>query len=1066
MPSGGPHRPLELVALSVLCAASLWAQDASTGAIRGAVEDPSGARIVGAQVVATNEANGLDRRTLSDGKGTFAAQLLSPGDYSVRVAAPGMQTELLHGIRVEIGSATQVAFQLSVAGKTETITVQSEAHGVESEGVSSLIDSRAITELPLASRRFTDLALLTPGVTQDPRGLTSGSNGDLSFGGVRGFQTSFLVDGADSNNAFFSQARGRYRAPYQFSNEVVSEFRVASNSYGAEHGRAGGAVINVVTKSGGNHPHGSGFYYLRDNALNAQPAGLDFKPTDRQHQGGFTLGGPLRKNRVFFFSGFDQHLFFVPTLVRFDDGSAVVTPKKGPEPLYHGDYEDSDRDLVMAAAAHLSTLGGNYQSQLLGNTGFLKTDVALNSRNTLSLRVSTSRYWGTNNVFFDPASPITNFGLSENGEECVRTETAVLSLNSALTGRLTNHLRVQVSRDLQSSTTNSADVRTRISSVIEGFGRSTILPRNTNEDRLHLAETMSLEAGRNTWKFGGDTLLTRIDNFFPSLSGGEYIFSAIKVNPFTFVPEEGGLELTPLRAYAHGVPRYYIQNFGNARTHPDTKEYAAFTQDTIRLRDNFSVSLGVRYDLQTFSESGMLSNPLWPQAGRLPHATSNFAPRVGFSWSLGNDKPLVFRGGFGVFYARIPQIYASSLATNNGVNSFNLILDNTKLQDRELFPQNTQLFPSYPSSLASCAPSANVCSAPPNLLSYLTSDVSAFAPNYHTPQVQQSSVSVEKELARRTSGTVSFLHVHGLHLIRARDVNLPPPIEVQYPIYDSAGVNLLGYGQVDTFSSWQLTQSFTCPFPPCINPLARPIPQLSAINQFETEASSQYNGLTVSLQRRLNDGLYFRLGYTWAHAVDDGPDALIAGQPGNVQNSYGTGLEKASSVTDQRHRFVFSLVAEPNPIPAGQPVLSNLFNHWKFASVVTVGSGRPYDDKVTGDPNQDGDSLNDRLPGRGRNSLVGPAYSTTDSRFSRNFHVTNNVHLSLLVEAFNLFNHLNRRVLTDSGGFVVNTTQFVPFSQRSGATYYPAQYRRSSSLNSATSAYAPRQVQVALRLSF
>jgi hypothetical protein len=1044
------------IALGLLYAAPLCAQDASTGAIRGTVEDPSGARIVGAQVVATNEANGLDRRTLSDGKGTFAAQLLSPGEYTVRVAAAGMQTELQHGIRIEIGSATQVAFQLSVAGKTESITVHSEAHGVESEGVSRLIDSRAINDLPLASRRFTDLALLTPGVTQDPRGLTAGTNGDLSFGGVRGFQTSFLVDGADNNNAFFSQ----------FSDEVVSEFRVASNSYGAEHGRAGGAVINVVTKSGGNRPHGSGFYYLRDNALNARPFGVDSQPTDQQHQGGFTLGGPLRKNRVFVFSGFDQHVFFVPTLVRFDDGSAVVTPKKGQEPLYHGDYEDSDKDMVMASAAHLSSLGGNYQSQLLGDTGFLKTDFALNSRNQLSLRVSTSRYWGANNVFLDPASPITNFGLSENGEESVNTETAALSLNSAVTARLTNHLRAQVSRDLQSSTTNSRAVRTRISSVIEGFGRSTILPRHTNEDRLHLAETMSLEAGRSTWKFGGDALLTRINNFFPSLSGGEYIFSAIKVDPFTFVPEEGGLELTPLRAYAHGVPRYYIQNFGTATTHPDAKEYAAFAQDTIRLRENLNISLGVRYDLQTFSESGMVSNPLWPQAGRLPHATNDFAPRAGFSWSLGDDKPLVFRGGFGIFYARIPQIYTSALATNNGVNSFNLILDNTKLQDREIFPQGAQLFPTYPSPLAPCAPNANICTPPAGLLSYLTSDVSAFAPNYHTPQVQQSSISVEKELARRTSGTISFLHVHGLHLIRARDVNLPPPTEVQYPVYDSAGVNLLGYGQVDTFSTWQLTKSFTCPYPPCINPLARPIPQLGAINQFETEASSQYNGLTVSLQRRLNDGLYFRLGYTWAHAVDDGPDALIAGQPGNVQNSYGTALEKASSVTDQRHRFVFSMVAEPNPIPAGQPGLSALFNHWKLASVVTIGSGRPYDAKVAGDPNQDGNSLNDRLPGLGRNALVGPAYSTTDSRFSRNFRVTNNVRLSLLIEAFNLFNHLNKRVLTDSGGFVVNATDFVPFSQRSGATYYPAQYRRAASLTGATGAYAPRQVQVAVRLSF
>jgi hypothetical protein len=217
--------------MGLLCAAPLCAQDASTGAIRGTVEDPSGARIVGAQVVATNEANGLDRRTLSGGKGTFAAQLLSPGDYTVRVAAVGMQAELQRAIRVEIGSSTQVAFQLSVAGKIESITLQSEAHGVESEGVSILIDSRAINDLPLASRRFTDLALLTPGVTQDPRGLTSGANGDLSSGGVRGFQTSFLVDGADNNNAFFSQARGRYRAPYQFSNVHLSLLIEAFNLF-------------------------------------------------------------------------------------------------------------------------------------------------------------------------------------------------------------------------------------------------------------------------------------------------------------------------------------------------------------------------------------------------------------------------------------------------------------------------------------------------------------------------------------------------------------------------------------------------------------------------------------------------------------------------------------------------------------------------------------------------------------------------------------------------------------------------------------------------------------------
>jgi hypothetical protein len=416
------------------------------------------------------------------------------------------------------------------------------------------------------------------------------------------------------------------------------------------------------------------------------------------------------------------------------------------------------------------------------------------------------------------------------------------------------------------------------------------------------------------------------------------------------------------------------------------------------------------------------------------------------------------RFGFGIFFSRIPQIYTSALATDNGINSFNLILDNAKLQDR-------QFFPAYPNPLVSCAPSASVCTPPAALLSYLTSDVSAFSANYHTPQVQQSSLSLGKELGHHILGSVSYRHVHGLHLLRARDVNLPPPTDVQYPVFHDAGVNLLGYAQVNTFSTWQLTQGFTCPIPPCINPLARPIPQLAAINQFESEASSQYNGITVSLQRRMANGLYFRMGYTWAHAIDDGPDALVAGQPANVQNSYSTSAEKASSITDQRQRFVFSLIAQPNPAPSSQAFLAGIVNHWKFASVVTLGSGRPYDAKVSGDPNADDNSSNDRLPGLGRNALVGPAYSTTDGRLSRQFHLGTKIRLEALAEAFNMFNHQNKRLLITDTGCQTDAAQFVPFSQRVAATYYPAQYRRSASPAS-FGAYSPRQIQVAMRLTF
>jgi Carboxypeptidase regulatory-like domain/TonB dependent receptor len=1039
---------------------SAAAQDASLGALRGSVTDTAGARIEGATVTLVNSGTGLRYATITNNEGSYVFELLPPGDYSARAEFKGMSPQASPQLHVEVGGVLELNFQLPVAGARETMTVSGAPQLVETQpsAVSAVIDERAIGDLPLNGRRFTDLALLAPGVTQDPRGLTSSSNGDLSFGGVRGYQSSYLVDGSDNNNGFFAQARGRYRAPYQFSNEVVQEFRVSSNTYGAELGRAGGAVVNVVTKSGSNHVHGSAFYFVRDSALNARHPFVDVKPNDRQHQFGFTIGGPIRQNRAFFFAGFDQHVFNVPTIVRFLDGSSVLVPKKGQEPLHHGDYEDSDKALVFAAANHLSAMGGEFGSKLLGNTGFAKLDLALSPKHYLSARLNTSRYYGENNVFFDPASPITTFALSENGEEDVATESLSLSLTSSLSWRLTSHLRGQFSRDLQESSSNSADVRTRIYDVFDGFGRSTILPRQTREHRYHLAETLSLETGRHSWKFGGDAMLTRIYNFFPSLFGGEYIFSTIKVNPWTFEPMRGGMETTPLRAYAHNVPRYYIQNFGSAISHPNTNEYALFGQDTLRVTQRLAVSLGLRYDLQTFRTAGLRSNPLWPDSGKMPKDSNNFAPRVGIAYSVGDEKPLVIRAGYGFFYTRIPQIYNAAVETDNGLTNFNLILDNTNYYDHQIFPQ-------YPKPLVSCALTAASCVAPSSVTNRLMGDVSAFSRNFRTPKVEQASLSIEREVVHRLAAGVSYLYVHGEGLIRARDVNLPRPQDVTYPVYDDSGVNLLGMYNVDTFSTWQFTPSLTCPFPPCINPLARPVSSLGAINVFESAASSVYQGMTVSVRRRMTSGLYFRLAYTFAHAIDNGQDALLTGGS-TVQNSYLPNAERGPSVTDQRHRFVFSWIAEPRPFHRGQEFLGKIFNDWKFSSVLTYGSGRPVDARVFGDPNQDGNDLNDRLPGYGRNAFLGPDYATTDMRLTRKLYLGPRVRLELMAEFFNLMNRDNQRVDLTDNGFQNTAGQFVQTTKRIGFNYFPASYQKPADFLRATNAYAPRQIQFAVKMIF
>ena len=663
----------------VFIASGAWGQDASTGALRGVVLDAQGAAITNADIVAIRVETGIRYHSATDSAGRFAVDLLPPGQYSARAEAEGMSPQISPVIRVEVGAAAQLTFKLKVAGPKESITV-SEAPRMETDpsSVSALVDERAIKDLPLNGRRFTDLLLLSPGVTQDPRGLTSGSNGDLSYGGIRGYNTSFLVDGGDNNNGFYAQASGRYHAPYQFSDEVIQEFRVQSSGYGAESGRAGGAVVNVVTKSGTNHWHGSTFYRLRDSELGgAAPPFVGFNPSNEQHQFGATIGGPIQRGKTFLFAGYDQHIFNVPAVVEFDNGQTAVVPLVGIYPT-PGDYEicnpaiggpACDQALVMASSAQLSAMGGTFHAKLLGETGFVKLDRVLSPHQYLTARLSASRSYGANNVYFDPGSPITFDSISANGEEDVATESASLSLLSGITPRLTSHLRVQFSRDLEQQFPNTTGTQTSIYSWMEDFGQSSWLPRQTREHRLHLAETLSLSRGRNQWKFGADGMRTWDYDYFPSLFGGEYLYDDISVNPWSlpipFAPMREGLKLTPLRAWAHNVPRYYEQNFGNPVSHPNSNDYSAFVQDTTRLTPHFSLSLGARYDLQTFSKTGMVSNPLWSQVGKMPLPGMNFAPRVGIGYAIGNDRPLMVRAGFGIFYTRIPQAYQSAVINDN-----------------------------------------------------------------------------------------------------------------------------------------------------------------------------------------------------------------------------------------------------------------------------------------------------------------------------------------------------------------------------------------------------------------
>jgi hypothetical protein len=251
-----------------------------------------------------------------------------------------------------------------------------------------------------------------------------------------------------------------------------------------------------------------------------------------------------------------------------------------------------------------------------------------------------------------------------------------------------------------------------------------------------------------------------------------------------------------------------------------------------------------------------------------------------------------------------------------------------------------------------------------------------------------------------------------------------------------------------------------------VNDVVRPNRALGAVNVFETAARSTYHGFTLSAQKRWSHSFTARLGYTWAKAIDDTQDSLVAGRPSVVENSFNTISERALSVTDQRHRFVSSFVSELNPVSTDHVVLGRIFNDWKFSGIFSAGSGRPLSGRITGDANRDGNDVNDRLPGARRNSFTGPDYISGEARLTRRFYLTEQWRLEATAEAFNVFNRNNQRVDTSDDGFNSIAASFVPFDSTVAGKKYPAQFRQSTGFLVPTDSYAPRQVQFSLRLKW
>ena len=972
--------------LSVVClllalmSLPMMAQTGNQGSIEGVVMDPSGAVVAGANLTAINSATGARFTTASDSSGIYSFPIIPVGTYQVVAEHAGFAKLTEKDVVVNVGARLTLPLTMRVASQSEAVTVMGTAPLVETtrSQVSSTVTEQQISSLPVNGRNFIDFALLTPGVNRDPR------LGDISFGGLRGTQNSLMVDGSDNNNNFFGQTTGRTgsgRAPYQFSQDAVQEFQVNTNGYSAELGRAGGAVINVITKSGSNQVHGGMFWYYRDRSMDAgnpfiklnnefaaKPAAIH--PPYHFNQFGGSLGGPVIKDKLFWFFDYDGQRNTQPNVV-FYTPPVIAAPSP----------------FQTLALNYLSARSGSWNSTANENDYLTKLDWTINAKNQLSFRVNDQRFTGQGQEFSGP-----QVSSEHTGASLVQTDNAALQVTSSITPNWINVGRFAFVHDNEPGQANSINPEATIrdsklsnGQTILQIGRNFFSPRATREDRYEYGDAVTYAIHHHTLKTGVDVIHDRIFNFFPGTSNGSFTFNTLE--NFGRSLCLGGLATTPAVACQPLTSdgSSYTQNFfGPGTSGPITKpnlfDFAVYAQDEWRIRRNLTLNLGVRYDIDTYDQP-TVQNPTALAAGintaSIHKDYNNVAPRVGFAWTPSrSDDRLVVRGGYGVFYSRTPSILLSTAFSQNGLS----------VQNRTT--GNVALFPSYPNSLCGAVNAAGTSCAPPAILAVGSPPIiMVFAPNYQQPYVQQFNLGTEYQVAKDLSVSVGYLGVKGTRLQQVRDINqfFPTPQTI------FLGTNALTYLKYSAL---------------------RPNPNFNRIESIQSEAASNYNALVVQVNKRFSHNFQAQVAYTYSHAIDNAPDATaVVPQSSDdaklVQSSLQPSLDRASSANDVRNRMVVNGVWDLNyghNLPGfARAVISN----WQLSGIFTAQGGQPFSGLVSSDLNNDGNRSTDRQPGVGRDTFRLPANYSLDPRITRTVKMGESMRLQVFAEAFNILNHFN-----------------------------------------------------------
>ncbi len=900
-----------------LIPAPVLAQSA-TGSIDGTVTDTTGAVMPGVTVVVTHQNTSVARETVTDAQGVFRAPLLPVGPYEVMARLTGFGGFRQSDVVLTIGQTVTLKIELKIAAFSEAIEVTGGTPVIETTRtqVSSTVNETSVANLPVNGRNFIDFALLTPGVTRDVR------TGDISFAGQRGTLNSLVVDGADNNNTFFGQTLGRTgsgRAPYQFSQDAVQEFQVNSNAYSAEYGRAGGAVINVVTKSGTNTFRGAAFEFYRDKALNANDAinVRNNRPKSPYHynQFGGSLGGPIQREKHFFFGNFDGQRNTQPNDVILN--IPATTP--------------SDAD-SLAGIERLRSLAGSWTRTQNQDVFLAKTDSQLTARQRLSLRYNLQNFTGEG---FENGGP-TN-ALEHTGASKVRTRTFNAALTSVFRSTLLNEARVQWARDQEPGFANSANPEAVVrqgGSTVLTIGRNFFSPRETTIKRWQAADTVTWLRGAHKLKAGVDVLFDDILNFFPGNFSGSYTFNSIA---------------SFQRGTPSGAGERYVQAFegpgtSGPTTRPDIHEYSGFVQDEWRVAPTVTVNAGLRYDRQVFAQPEV-RNPDSQLAGAgidtstLATDSNNWGPRLGIAWAPQGRK-YVTRAGYGLFYGRTPSIMVGTAHSNNGINVQTITFTGAQV-------------PTYPNKL----------SAIPTGASIPRPTIFIFDNDYQNARVQQASAGVDYEVMKDTSVSVSYLFVHADQLPRSTDINVGAASPVtftvagtgeQVPHYQLAAGPFTNFARIISFQSTAVSTYHGLTF------------------EVNRRFSGGFQGRAAYTLGKVEDTV------PDATAVVPGgsDDAKFASNPVDFDT------DRTAGNNDQRHRFVLSGVYVTTA-SGMNGLRGALWGGWTFAAIFSAQTGQPYSAYVSADINRDGNNRNDIAPGTTRNQYRLPSQVSLDPRVAR-----------------------------------------------------------------------------------